>query len=66
MTSTGPHPDAILRLLADIGAAFEAAFDRDEKVLSDYLIGITVTSHSDHIATLYEEGWDFTAPSKKD
>ena len=62
--STGPWPDAILRLLADINTAVEAAFDRDEAKLSDFRIGINVTSYDDHIATLYEEGWDFTAPEK--
>lgn len=64
MTSTGPWPPAMLRLLADLSAAFDASFDANADVLVDYTIGLTVTSHSDHVATLYEEGWDFTAPEK--
>ena len=57
-------PDAILRFLADIGTAATEAFDRDTGALNDYQIGITVTSHGDHVATLYEEGWDFTEPTQ--
>lgn len=66
MTSTGPWPPAMLRLLSDISTAFDTAFaKRDEATLGDYLIGISVTSHDDHVATLYEEGWDFSTPKKE-
>lgn len=28
-------------------------------------LGLTITAHGDHIATLYEEGWDLTDPKEK-
>lgn len=62
--SSGPWPDAILRLLADLGSALNAAIDGDKlQTLGDYGLSLTLTSHGDHVATLYEEGWDFTEPA---
>lgn len=67
--TAGPWPPAVLRFLADIGDAAHAAFDRVGKDTADFQLGITATSYGDHVATLYEEGWQFTPPTdtqKKD
>lgn len=61
--STGPWPAAMMHLLANIEEAVDATLNT-HPVLTDYMIGVSVTSHDDHVARLYEEGWDFSRPDE--
>lgn len=54
----------IMSLLIAVEKVWNTHLEEHENTdLQHYFpLSITITSHGEHIATLYEEGWDFDPP----
>lgn len=52
-------PSAVLILLASIERAVNNTLDSYAE-LEGFAFSVDVKTHGDHVATLYEEGWDFS------
>lgn len=59
-------PGVVLALLAEMETVWNKHIDAhaDTDLKHWFPLGLSVESHGEHIATLYEEGWDFDAPKK--
>lgn len=62
------YSPAVLRFLVVIADAYERAIEdaADTDLKYHFPLGLTITSVDGHVATLYEEGWDFTPPKAKE
>jgi len=52
-------PSAVLILLTNIEKAVNDTLDSYDE-LEWFAFSVNVKTHGEHIATLYEEGWDFS------
>lgn len=60
------YPGEILLYLAAIEKAVNAVSNNDDLWVDGAVVHTSVTWHGDHLATLYEEGWDFEQPKEKE
>ncbi len=56
-------PSAVLILLSNIEKAVNDTLDSYAE-LEGFALSVDVKTHGEHVATLYEEGWDFSRPDE--